>query len=107
MEFTDLRLSCIQADSLDEAIQFINRYSSGHTECILTKNIESIDRFNSEIDSAGIFVNCSTRFHDGGEFGLGAEVGISTGKLHVRGPMGLEHLTTTTSYLMGKGHVRT
>ncbi|NCN10948.1 MAG: glutamate-5-semialdehyde dehydrogenase [Leptospira sp.] len=107
LEFTDLRLSCIQVDSLDEAIQFINRYSSGHTECILTKNIESIDRFNSEIDSAGIFVNCSTRFHDGGEFGLGAEVGISTGKLHVRGPMGLEHLTTTTSYLMGKGHVRT
>lgn len=107
MEFTDLRLSCAQVENIDEAIEFINRYTSGHTECILTNNLDNIEKFKSEIDSAGIFVNCSTRFHDGGEFGLGAEVGISTGKLHVRGPMGLEHLTTTTSYLMGKGHVRT
>lgn len=106
MEFTDNRLSCKLVDSIEEGIQFINTYSSGHTECILTKNVQNVELFKSSIDSAGIFVNCSTRFHDGGEFGLGAEVGISTGKLHVRGPMGLEHLTTTTTYLTGQGHVR-
>ncbi|WCL47966.1 glutamate-5-semialdehyde dehydrogenase [Leptospira sp. GIMC2001] len=105
-EFLDLRLSCAMVNDLDEAIQFINKYTSGHTEVILSKDYLNIQRFKKEIDSAGIFVNCSSRFHDGGELGLGAEVGISTGKLHVRGPMGLEHLTTTTTYLSGNGHVR-
>ncbi|MCC5816230.1 MAG: glutamate-5-semialdehyde dehydrogenase [Leptospira sp.] len=105
-EFLDLRLSLKMVSSLDEAIHFINEFSSGHTETILSKDFQNIKKFQENIDSAGIFVNCSTRFHDGGQFGLGAEVGISTGKLHVRGPMGLEHLTTTTTYLTGNGHVR-
>jgi glutamate-5-semialdehyde dehydrogenase len=105
-EFLDLRLSLKLVSSLDEAIEFINEFSSGHTETILSQNFQNIKLFQENIDSAGIFVNCSTRFHDGGQFGLGAEVGISTGKLHVRGPMGLEHLTTTTTYLTGNGHVR-
>lgn len=105
-EFLDLRLSVKFVSNLDEAIQFIETYSSGHTECILSESAESILKFQSEIDSAAIFVNCSTRFHDGGEFQLGAEVGISTGKLHVRGPMGLPHLTTTTTYLTGSGQIR-
>ncbi len=105
-EFLDLRLSVKFVSNLDEAIRFIETYSSGHTECILSESQESILRFQNEIDSAAIFVNCSTRFHDGGEFQLGAEVGISTGKLHVRGPMGLPHLTTTTTYLTGSGQIR-
>lgn len=106
VEFLDLRLSWKTVDSIDSAIEFITQYSSGHTEVILSQNIQNIQRFREEIDSAAIFVNCSSRFHDGGQFGYGAEVGISTGKLHVRGPMGLDHLTTTTSYLLGDGHVR-
>lgn len=105
-EFLDLRLSLKYVSTIDEAIEFINLHSSGHTEAILSQNHQNILRFQNEIDSAGIFVNCSTRFHDGGQIGLGAEVGISTGKLHVRGPMGLEHLTTTTTYLSGNGNVR-
>ncbi|MDX1960895.1 MAG: glutamate-5-semialdehyde dehydrogenase [Leptospiraceae bacterium] len=105
-EFLDLRLSLKFVDSLDEAIQFIETYSSGHTEAILSNSESNIQKFLSNLDSAALFVNCSTRFHDGGEFGLGAEVGISTGKLHVRGPMGLEHLTTTTTILTGEGQIR-
>jgi len=105
-EFLDLRLSFRKVESLDEAIEYINHYTSGHTELILSENFVNIQKFRDEVDSAAIYVNCSTRFHDGGQYGLGAEVGISTGKLHVRGPMGLEHLTTTTTYLTGRGHVR-
>ncbi len=105
-EFLDLRLSVKTVSSLDEAMDFIRIHSSGHTECILSEDISSVRRFQSELDSAAIFVNCSTRFHDGGEFGLGAEVGISTGKLHVRGPMGLIHLTTTTTFVTGSGQTR-
>lgn len=105
-EFLDLRLSVKTVNSIDDAIGFIQNHSSGHTECILSEDASSIRLFQSSLDSAAIFVNCSTRFHDGGEFGLGAEVGISTGKLHVRGPMGLTHLTTTTTYVSGKGQVR-
>lgn len=105
-EFLDLRLSVKFVKDLDEAVTFIQKYSSGHTECILSESEKSILEFQSKLDSAAIFVNCSTRFHDGGEFQLGAEVGISTGKLHVRGPMGLTHLTTTTTYLTGTGQIR-
>jgi glutamate-5-semialdehyde dehydrogenase len=105
-EFLDLRLSVKTVSSIDEAISFIEKYSSGHTEAILSESVTAIDKFKNSLDSAAIFVNCSTRFHDGGEFGLGSEVGISTGKLHVRGPMGLVHLTTTTTYLHGSGQVR-
>lgn len=107
VEFLDLRLSYKIVTSIDEAIDLIRKYTSGHTELILSNDHKNIQKFQNEIDSAGIYVNCSTRFHDGGQYGLGAEIGISTGKLHVRGPMGLEHLTTTTTYLLGNGHVRT
>jgi glutamate-5-semialdehyde dehydrogenase len=106
MEFLDLRLSVKMVDTIDEAFAFIRKFSSGHTECILSEDETMIRKFQSSLDSAALFVNCSTRFHDGGEFGLGAEVGISTGKLHVRGPMGLVHLTTTTTYVTGKGQLR-
>ncbi|MCG6144688.1 glutamate-5-semialdehyde dehydrogenase [Leptospira bandrabouensis] len=106
-EFLDTRLSVKLVGSVWEAMENIRKYSSGHTECILSEDITEIQTFQKELDSAAIFVNCSTRFHDGGEYGLGAEVGISTGKLHVRGPMGLIHLTTTTTYVTGSGQVRT
>jgi len=106
LEFLDLRLSVKTVSDLEEAIPFIQSHTSGHTECILTESASSIHKFQTKLDSAAIFVNCSTRFHDGGEFGLGAEVGISTGKLHVRGPMGLIHLTTTTTFVTGSGQVR-
>jgi glutamate-5-semialdehyde dehydrogenase len=106
MEFLDKRLSVKLVSSLEEAISNIEKYSSGHTEVILSESQKNIDTFIQSLDSAAIFVNCSSRFHDGGEFGLGAEVGISTGKLHVRGPMGLMHLTTTTTILHGQGQVR-
>ncbi len=105
-EFLDNRLSVKIVDGFIEAKEFIQTYSSGHTECILSEDLAEIHRFQRELDSAAIFVNCSTRFHDGGEYGLGAEVGISTGKLHVRGPMGLIHLTTTTTYVTGNGQIR-
>ncbi len=106
-EFLDERLSIKIVNDIDEAILEIQKYTSGHTEAILSENQSNIQKFIHSLDSAAIFVNCSTRFHDGGEFGLGAEVGISTGKLHVRGPMGLQHLTTTTTILVGKGQIRT
>jgi glutamate-5-semialdehyde dehydrogenase len=105
-EFLDLRLSVKIVKNIEQAIDFIRENSSGHTECILSENETNIRYFQASLDSAAIFVNCSTRFHDGGQFGLGAEVGISTGKLHVRGPMGLVHLTTTTTYVTGKGQTR-
>ncbi|MCW7462687.1 glutamate-5-semialdehyde dehydrogenase [Leptospira limi] len=105
-EFLDTRLSIKLVNSVEEAMENIKKYSSGHTECILSEDITEIQTFKQGLDSAAIFVNCSTRFHDGGEYGLGAEVGISTGKLHVRGPMGLIHLTTTTTYVTGNGQVR-
>ncbi|XDD52575.1 glutamate-5-semialdehyde dehydrogenase [Leptospira sp. WS4.C2] len=105
-EFLDTRLSVRIVDSVTEAMENIRKYSSGHTECILSEDVSEIRKFQQELDSAAIFVNCSTRFHDGGEYGLGAEVGISTGKLHVRGPMGLIHLTTTTTYVTGGGQIR-
>lgn len=105
-EFLDLRLSAQLVSSIQEAISYIEKYSSGHSEGIITENYTNAELFHSSLDSAAIFINCSTRFHDGGEFGLGAEVGISTGKMHVRGPMGLVHLTTTTTILYGNGQVR-
>ncbi|HMV79141.1 MAG TPA: glutamate-5-semialdehyde dehydrogenase [Leptospiraceae bacterium] len=106
-EFLDSRLSVRAVSGIDEAIENITKYSSGHTEAILSEKEGSIRHFLENLDSAALFVNCSTRFHDGGEFGLGAEVGISTGKLHVRGPMGLVHLTTETTVLIGTGQTRT
>jgi glutamate-5-semialdehyde dehydrogenase len=91
---------------LDEAVHHILQYGSKHSEAIITNDYTLAQRFIDSLDSAAVFVNCSTRFHDGGEFGLGAEVGIATGKLHVRGPMGLKDLTTTRYVALGSGEVR-
>ncbi len=105
-EYLDYILSCRIVDSLDEAIDHINRYSTGHSESIVTRDYESAQRFLNEIDSAAVYVNASTRFTDGAEFGFGAEIGISTQKLHARGPMGLKELTTTKYIIYGNGQVR-
>lgn len=93
--------------SLEEAVSHIRTYSTGHTEAIVTDSIDAAEEFIRGLDSAAVMVNASTRFTDGGEFGLGAEIGISTQKLHARGPMGLEELTTTTWIVYGEGHIRT
>ena len=91
-------------DSLDEAIHHINTYGSGHTDTIISKDAAAVERFMALVDSADVFANCSTQIADGFMFGLGAEVGIATGKLHARGPMGLEGLCTYKYKLYGKGH---
>ncbi len=105
-EFDDYIVSVGVVDSLDEAISHINKYSTGHSEAIITENMKNADEFSSRIDSVAVYVNASTRFTDGGEFGFGAEIGISTQKLHVRGPMGLMALTTEKYLIVGDGAVR-
>src|SRR3954452_20779495 len=105
-EYLSLDLSVAIVDDLDAAIQHIDRYSTKHTESILTNDIRSAERFLAEVDSAVVMVNASTRFTDGGEFGFGAEVGISTQKLHARGPMGLQELTSTKWIVRGDGQIR-
>ncbi|WP_445154181.1 glutamate-5-semialdehyde dehydrogenase [Arthrobacter sp. Hor0625] len=105
-EYMDLDLAVAMVDSLDEAVQHIRTWSTGHTEAILTNDLANAERFIAEVDSAAVIVNASTRFTDGGELGLGAEVGISTQKLHARGPMGLTELTTTKWIVQGEGQVR-
>ena len=105
-EFLDYILSVKVVDSLDEAINWINTYSSHHSESIVTRDITAAERFQDEVDSAAVYVNASTRFTDGFVFGLGAEIGISTQKIHARGPMGLEALTSTKFYINGQGQIR-
>lgn len=105
-EYLDYILSVKTVDSIDEAILHINEHSTGHSECIISKNSENIARFQRDIDSACVYANVSTRFSDGFEFGLGAEIGISTQKLHARGPMGLQVLTTYKYIIEGNGQVR-
>ena len=105
-EFLDYILACRVVDSLDDAIEHIARYSTGHSECIVTSDYFSAEKFTASIDSAAVYVNCSTRFTDGGEFGLGAEIGISTQKLHARGPMGLRQLTSSKFIIQGDGQIR-
>ena len=105
-EYLSLDLAVKVVASLDDAIAHIRAYSTGHTEAIVTEDIGAAERFVAHLDSAAIMVNASTRFTDGGEFGLGAEIGISTQKLHARGPMGLAELTTTTWVAYGDGHIR-
>ena len=105
-EFLDYIISCKVVGSVEEAIRHINHYSTGHSECIVTKDLNSADRFTAAVDSAAVYVNASTRFTDGGEFGLGAEIGISTQKLHARGPMGLKELTTVKYVIRGNGQIR-
>jgi glutamate-5-semialdehyde dehydrogenase len=103
-EYLDAILSIKVVDSLDEAIDHINTYGSGHTDSIISRDAAAVERFMALVDSADVFANCSTQLADGYMFGLGAEVGIATGKLHARGPMGLEGLCTYKYKLYGKGH---
>ncbi len=106
-EYLSLDLAVRVVDTLDDAIAHILRWSSGHTEAIVTPDLASAERFTTGLDSAVVAVNASTRFTDGGQFGLGAEIGISTQKMHARGPMGLAELTTTVWHVLGDGHIRT
>ncbi|NGN92030.1 glutamate-5-semialdehyde dehydrogenase [Nocardioides sp. KC13] len=105
-EFLALKISAAVVPSLDAAVQHIRRWSSGHTEAIVTEDLGAARRFTAAVDSAAVMVNASTRFTDGGEFGFGAEIGISTQKLHARGPMGLPEMTSTKYVVTGDGHVR-
>jgi len=105
-EFLDLKLSVRVVASLAAAIDHITRFGSGHSEAIVTKDLAAADRFCREVDAAAVLVNASTRFVDGEEFGFGAEIGISTQKLHARGPMGLRELTTLKYVVRGEGQVR-
>ena len=105
-EYDDYIVSCRVVSDVYEAVSHIRKYSTGHSEAIITKNEENATYFTRAIDSCALYVNASTRFTDGGEFGLGAEIGISTQKLHVRGPMGLEALTTHKYIIKGEGQVR-
>lgn len=106
MEFLDYIMSVKIVDSLEEAIDWINHYSSHHSEAIITKDLAAAERFQDQIDAAAVYVNASTRFTDGFVFGLGAEIGISTQKMHARGPMGLEALTSSKYYINGNGNIR-
>ncbi|MDD6848344.1 MAG: glutamate-5-semialdehyde dehydrogenase [Oscillospiraceae bacterium] len=105
-EFLDYILAVKVVDDVDMAISHINAHSTGHSESIITENSENAEKFTKAIDSSAVYVNASTRFTDGGEFGLGCEMGISTQKLHARGPMGLEELTTYKYIIRGNGHIR-
>ena len=105
-EFLDFICSVKTVSTLDEAIDFINSHNTKHSECIVTNNRQNSRIFQSKIDAACVYVNASTRFTDGGEFGFGAELGISTQKLHARGPMGIKALTTTKYLIDGEGQVR-
>lgn len=105
-EFLDYVIAAKVVKSIDEAIDHINRFGTKHSECIVTINLDSAEKFQQTVDAAAVYVNASTRFTDGFEFGLGAEIGISTQKLHARGPMGLEALTTYKYLINGKGQIR-
>lgn len=105
-EFLDYVIAVKVVDSLDEAISHIRKYSTGHSECIITNSYLNAERFVNELDAAALYINASTRFTDGGQFGMGAEIGISTGKLHARGPMGIKDLTTVKYIIRGDGQIR-
>ena len=105
-EYLDLEMAVRTVASIDEAMDHIRRWSTGHTEAIVTNDLANADRFVTEVDAAAVIVNASTRFTDGAQLGLGAEVGISTQRMHARGPMGLDELTTTKWVLRGTGQVR-
>ena len=105
-EYNDYIMSVKVVDSREEAIEHIQKYSTGHSECIITELYKNAEKFQKEVDSACVYVNCSTRFTDGGEFGFGAEIGISTQRLHARGPMGLREMTTMKYLICGDGQIR-
>ena len=105
-EYLDYILSVKTVGSVDEAIAHINKYNTHHSECIVTENAETAEKFLNGVDAACVYVNASTRFTDGFEFGFGAEIGISTQKLHARGPMGLRELTSYKYKVYGNGQIR-
>jgi glutamate-5-semialdehyde dehydrogenase len=105
-EYLDLIMAVKIVDSIDDAINHIYKYGSKHSESIVTSSYNDANKFLKEVDAAAVYVNASTRFTDGGEFGLGAEIGISTQKLHARGPMGLKELTSTKFIIRGNGQIR-
>lgn len=105
-EFLDYIIAVRVVSGIEEAIEHISKYSSGHSECIVTNDLANAERFKNEIDAAAVYVNVSTSFTDGGMFGLGAEIGISTQKLHARGPMGLRELTSMKYLIDGNGQIR-
>ena len=105
-EFLDYILAVKVVDSTEDAIAHISAHSTGHSDAILTQDETAAKQFTDSVDSAAVYVNASTRFTDGGEFGLGCEMGISTQKLHARGPMGLEELCTTKYIIRGNGNIR-
>lgn len=105
-EFLDYILAVKVVDDIDSALEHIAKYSTGHSECIVTSDYANAEKFTTSVDSAAVYVNASTRFTDGGEFGLGAEIGISTQKLHARGPMGLNELTSSKFIIKGNGQIR-
>ena len=105
-EFLDYAISIKVVSDINEAISHIRRFGTKHSECIVTSSLNSAKKFQNEVDAAAVYVNASTRFTDGGEFGLGAEIGISTQKLHTRGPMGLNELTTIKYLINGNGQIR-
>ena len=105
-EYLDMIMSLKLVDDVEEAIEYINTHSTQHSDSIITENIENAEKFLNEVDSAAVYLNASTRFSDGGEFGVGGEIGISTQKLHARGPMGVRELTTTKYVVRGNGQIR-
>ena len=105
-EYDDLIISARVVRNVDEAIEHIRKYGTGHSQAIITENYTNAQKFLDEVDAAAVYVNASTRFTDGGEFGFGAEIGISTQKLHARGPMGLKEITTTKYIIYGNGQIR-
>ena len=106
-EFLDLAINIKMVNNIEDAVEFVKKYSKGHSEGIIAQDKAAIEKFVNSIDCAAVFINCSTRFHDGFEFGMGAEMGISTGKLHARGPVGLKELTTYRWEVYGQGQIRT
>jgi glutamate-5-semialdehyde dehydrogenase len=105
-EFLDLEMAVKVVQGLEEAVEHISQYGTGHSEAIITQDLEASRRFAEAVDAAAIYINASTRFTDGGVFGLGAEIGISTQKLHARGPLALRELTSTKYVVTGRGHIR-
>jgi glutamate-5-semialdehyde dehydrogenase len=105
-EFLDLKMALRVVDDLDQALDHIARYGTGHSEAIVTEDELAAERFTREVDAAAVYVNASTRFTDGAVYGMGAEIGISTNRLHARGPLGLEELTTTKYVVIGNGQTR-
>ena len=105
-EYLDYKMSVKTVESVEEAIEHINTYSTGHSEAIITNDYISAQKFTQLVNSSAVYVNASTRFTDGGQFGFGAEIGISTQKLHARGPIGLPELTTTKFVIRGNGQIR-